>query len=79
MAKAETHQRPRLPRVRRESFCRPSLLTFSASGFSASGAASANNTDPYFQSLFPSPTYETPGAPGKHWVTVEVSQDATTS
>src|SRR5258706_7644852 len=55
---------------------RPSLLTFSASGFSASGAASANNTDPYFQSLFPSPTYETPGAPGKHWVAVEVSQDA---
>jgi hypothetical protein len=55
---------------------RPTLLSFSASGFSASGAASANNSDAYFQSIFSSPTYETPGSPGKHWNQVEVSQDA---
>lgn len=54
---------------------RPTLLTFAASGFSVSGAASANNTDPYFQNHFPSPQYETAGSPGKHWVQVEVSQD----
>ncbi len=33
-------------------------------------AVSANNTDAFFQHLFPSPTYETAGAPGKHWVEV---------
>jgi hypothetical protein len=54
---------------------RPTQLSFAASGLSASGAASANNTDAYFQSIFPSPTYETVGSPGKHWVQVEVSQD----
>jgi hypothetical protein len=54
---------------------RATLLSFAASGFSASGAASANNTDPYFQSLFPAGTYETPGSPGKHWQELEVSQD----
>jgi hypothetical protein len=54
----------------------PTNLTFAASGLSASGAASANNTDSYFQSLFPAPTYETAGSPGKRWVDVEVSQDA---
>ncbi len=54
---------------------RPTLLSFAASGFSASGAASANNTDPYFLGLFPSPTYETPGSPGKRWIQMEISQD----
>ncbi len=53
----------------------PTLLSFSASGFSASGAASANNTDSYFQSIFPSPTYETGGSPGKHWLQIEIKQD----
>jgi hypothetical protein len=37
-------------------------------------AGSRENTDPYYTALFPSPTYETAGAPGKHWVTVEISQ-----
>ena len=55
---------------------RPTLLSYAASGFSASGAASANNSDPYFQGLFPAPVYETPGSPGKKWVQVEISQDA---
>jgi hypothetical protein len=54
----------------------PSLLTFSSSGFSASGAASAGNSDSAWLNIFPSPTYESPGAPGKRWVEVELSQDA---
>ncbi len=54
---------------------RPTLLSFAASGLSASGAASANNTDSYFLGIFPSPSYETPGSPGKRWIQVEVSQD----
>lgn len=37
------------------------------------GAASANSGDAYYQQFFTSPTYETVGAPGKHWVQVEVS------
>jgi hypothetical protein len=55
---------------------RPALLSYAASGLSASGAASANNSDPYFQGLFSSPAYETPGSPGKKWVQVEITQDA---
>jgi hypothetical protein len=54
----------------------PTLLAFTNSGFSASGAASRDATDAHWQSIFPSPTYESPGAPGKHWVQVEASQDA---
>jgi hypothetical protein len=38
-------------------------------------AGSQNHTHPYYQALFPSPTYETQGAPGKHWVEVEMRQD----
>ena len=37
-------------------------------------AASRNHTASFYQTLFPSPAYETQGAPGKHWVEVEVSQ-----
>lgn len=37
------------------------------------GAASANHTDVYYQQFFTSPTYETVGACGKHWVEVEIS------
>ena len=54
---------------------RPTLLSIAATGFGFSGASSANNTDPYFTSIFPSPNYETAGAPGKQWVQVEISQD----
>jgi hypothetical protein len=54
----------------------PTLLSFANSGFSASGATGQNNADPYWLSIFPSPAYESAGAPGKHWVQVEVSQDA---
>ena len=52
-----------------------SLLSFASSGFGAAGAASRDHTDPYWQSIFPSPIYETSGAPGKHWVQVEIGQD----
>jgi len=41
------------------------LLSVAASTLAA---VSANSTDAFFQYLFPSPTYETAGAPGKHWV-----------
>ncbi len=43
------------------------LLSVAASTLAA---VSANHTDVFFQYLFPSPTYETAGAPGKHWVEV---------
>lgn len=49
------------------------LLSVSAGGYAA---GSRNNTAPFYQTLFPSPTYETQGAPGKHWVEVEISQRA---
>jgi len=53
----------------------PTLVTLANSGFSAAGAASADNVDPYWLSVFPSPAYESAGAPGKRWVQVELSQD----
>lgn len=53
----------------------PALLPFASSGFGASGASSADSSDAAWQSLFPSPAYESPGAPGKRWVQVELSQD----
>jgi hypothetical protein len=53
----------------------PTLLSFANSGFSASGASSRNNTDSRWQTLFPAPFFETPGAPGKRWVQVEIGQD----
>ncbi|MFN7138115.1 MAG: immunoglobulin domain-containing protein [Limisphaerales bacterium] len=53
---------------------RPTYLAFSASGLAASGASTSENSDPVFQSIFPSGTYETPGSPGKRWVEVEISQ-----
>ena len=53
----------------------PTSLSFGNSGFSASGALSADSIDAYWQGIFPSPPYESSGAPGKRWVQVEVSQD----
>lgn len=53
----------------------PTSLSFANSGFSASGAAGAGNGDSAWLSIFPAPTYESPGAPGKRWVQVELSQD----
>ena len=53
----------------------PTWLSFANSGFSASGAAGAGNSDSAWLNIFPSPTYESPGAPGKRWVQVELSQD----
>jgi hypothetical protein len=38
------------------------------------GMFGKNQTHPVFQFLFPSPAYETQGAPGKHWVSVEIRQ-----
>jgi len=52
----------------------PTQLTFAASGLPASGASSDTVTDPFYAALFPSPTYESAGVPGKHWVQVELSQ-----
>jgi hypothetical protein len=52
----------------------PTQLTYPANGLSANGASSADAGDPFYRGLFPSPTYETAGAPGKHWVQGEVSQ-----
>ena len=37
-------------------------------------AISRNHTDVFYQTFFTSPTYESQGAPGKHWVEVEVIQ-----
>lgn len=54
---------------------RPSALAFANSGFSASGAVGADNSDPVWLNLFPAPQFESPGAPGKRWVEVELSQD----
>jgi len=51
--------------VRRDS----TLLSDSASGFVAS---SGNASDSYYQSLFPTPPFETTGAPGKQWVQGEI-------
>lgn len=51
----------------------PTSLSVSAGGFAA---PSRNNTDAYWQGLFPSPVFEAAGAPGKKWVQVEVAQDA---
>ncbi|MDP7049343.1 MAG: Calx-beta domain-containing protein, partial [Verrucomicrobiota bacterium] len=39
------------------------------------GMVGKNNTHPMYQFLFPSPAFETQGAPGKNWVSVEVRQD----
>jgi len=52
----------------------PTVMTFAASGLSASGATSDSVSDGFYQSLFPSPTYESGGVPGKKWVQVELSQ-----
>lgn len=49
------------------------LLSVAAGGYAA---ASRNHTASFYQWLFPSPTYETQGAPGKHWVEVEIRQRA---
>ncbi len=57
------------------AFGSPSLLSFANSGFSASGASGAGNSDSAWLSIFPSPAFESPGAPGKRWVEVELSQD----
>ena len=54
----------------------PLQLAFADSGLAASGATNANASTEPFPSFFPAPTYETPGAPGKHWVEVEIGQTA---
>jgi len=47
-----------------------SLLSVAGGGYAA---ISRNHTDDFYQALFVSPTYETQGAPGKHWVEVEIA------
>ena len=38
------------------------------------GLIGMNNTHPVYQFLFPAPAFETQGAPGKNWVSVEIRQ-----
>ncbi len=45
-------------------------LSVAAGSFASS---SLNHTDIFFQDLFAAPPFETPGAPGKQWVAVEIS------
>jgi hypothetical protein len=52
----------------------PTQLSFANSGLPASGAGRDHYSDTVWQSLFPAPTYETGGSPGKHWVQGELSQ-----
>ncbi|MDB6059351.1 MAG: hypothetical protein JWO95_3195 [Verrucomicrobiales bacterium] len=51
----------------------PSLSSFASSGMAASGATRDHYSDPFFQSLFDSPAYETQGACGKHWIQCELA------
>jgi hypothetical protein len=51
-------------------------LPFADSGLAASGATSANASSEPYPTFFPSPSYETSGAPGKRWVEVELKQTA---
>ena len=43
-------------------------------GTAASGLSASNNIAGLFPALFPSPRFETAGAPGKNWVEVELRQ-----
>ena len=52
----------------------PTQLSFANSGFGANGATLDNVSNPFWQDLFPSPTYESQGVPGKRWVQCELSQ-----
>ena len=47
----------------------PTLLSLTQGVYAAN---SRNHTSPLYQDLFPSPPFETRGAPGKQWVTVEL-------
>lgn len=47
----------------------PSMLTVDSGAYIA---GSQNHTAALYHALFPSPPFETPGAPGKHWVEVEL-------
>lgn len=47
----------------------PTLLDL-ASGAYVAGSQASSAT--YYQTLFPAPEFPTPGAPGKHWVAVEL-------
>jgi len=38
-------------------------------------AGSRNSTDAYYQVTFPTPPFETTGAPGKHWVAAEIRRE----
>lgn len=51
-----------------------------AGGFAATGTNREDNGNAYYTALFPTPTFQTAGAPGKNWVTVEIEQvgDTTT-
>ncbi len=57
-----------------------STLLDPSSGAYVAGTQSTarDNTDAYYQSLFPSPPFETQGSPGKQWVRVEIAQDGGT-
>ena len=53
----------------------PSSTGIGAAGFAATGTAPQNHTNAYYTgSVFPNPPFETVGAPGKQWITVEMMQ-----
>jgi hypothetical protein len=47
------------------------MLSVAVGGYAAN---SRNHTDMFYQALFPSPPFETQGAPGKQWIHVAVRQ-----
>lgn len=49
----------------------PLLLSVASGGYVA---LSRNSSASFYQTLFPSPTFESQGAPGKNWVEVEIRQ-----
>jgi N-acetyl-anhydromuramyl-L-alanine amidase AmpD len=55
----------------------PTQLSFANSGLGTSGAGGDHYSDHVWQGMFPATTYETAGAPGKHWVQGELSQVGT--
>ena len=52
----------------------PTHLAFGSSGLGINGAISEDCIDVFYGNLFSYPNYETPGAPGKRWLQVELSQ-----
>lgn len=62
------------------SFLGGTLQFGDAGGFAATGTSREDHSNAYYQTLFPaSLSYQTPGAPGKQWVTVDLEQIGNTT